>query len=161
MSDSLPNFILPDLLVLQLDDNNLSGSIPSFSGLPLLNYLHLDDNALTGNIPNFNLPGLISLHLDKNNLTGVIPDFNLPNLQELLLQNNQLSGCYPTSFIAYCNIIYNFLNSPLLPWQGDFLRFCNGESQTGASCDDGNAATVNDVVQTNCACADGVNANSA
>jgi Leucine-rich repeat (LRR) protein len=148
----IPNYNLPHLTKLQLDDNALSGTLPIFSGIPLIEYLHIDDNQLSGTIPIFNLPNLISLHLDKNSLTGSIPVLNAPNLQEILLNNNQLSGCFDPALNVYCNKNYNFLNNPLLPWQGDYLRFCNGENPLGASCNDGNTSTVNDVVQANCTC---------
>ncbi|MDZ7876107.1 MAG: hypothetical protein U5L45_00475 [Saprospiraceae bacterium] len=53
---------------------------------------------------------------------------------------------------SFVDSSYNITNNPQLSWQGDFQRFCNNEPQIGASCDDGNANTTNDKIQTDCTC---------
>ncbi len=97
LSGALPEINLPDLVVLHLGQNQLSGTIPDFSHLPNLRVLILDDNPLSGTIPNFShLPKLIVLSLDGNTLSGTIPDFShLPDLELLSLESNQLSGTIP------------------------------------------------------------------
>ncbi len=51
----------------------------------------------------------------------------------------------------------DFSNNPLLSWQGDFDQFCatggTEAEQYGASCDDGDAGTINDVIDNTCTCA--------
>ena len=76
------------------DNNNLTGTIPDFNGLPNLQVLILTNNLLTGEIPDFsNLPNLQILNISKNQLVGKIPNFtNLPNLQELYTGGNQLTS---------------------------------------------------------------------
>jgi len=87
------------------NNNQLTGTIPDFSGLPNLQSLELDDNKLTGTIPDFSgLPNLQTLDLSNNQLTGTIPDFSaLPNLQTLSFSNNLLTGTIP-DFSALPNL---------------------------------------------------------
>ena len=80
---------------LELDDNNLVGTLPSeLRSLTSLTSLMLSENKLSGNIPN--LSGLSQLeHLDlgDNQLNGTIPNLgSLTNLRELHLDHNELSG---------------------------------------------------------------------
>jgi len=98
LTGPIPDFSgLPNLERLKLKDNQLTGPIPDFSGLLNLESLHLSKNQLTGPIPDFSgLPNLYRLSLQDNQLTGPIPDFSgLPNLEWLSLQNNQLTGPIP------------------------------------------------------------------
>lgn len=87
---------------INLDTNNLNGSLPSQLGaLSELVYLYLSSNRLTGAIPVQlgNLASLEELSLRGNQLTGSIPAQlgNLAALQELWLNNNFLSGSIPSS----------------------------------------------------------------
>jgi Leucine-rich repeat (LRR) protein len=98
LTGTLPNFSgLPELQTLVLNNNQLTGAIPDFSGLPKLQALWLNENQLTGAIPDFSgLPKLQKLYLYRNKLTGAIPDFSgLPKLQALFLLGNQLTGAIP------------------------------------------------------------------
>jgi hypothetical protein len=108
LTGTIPNFSgLPNLRELVLSSNQLTGTIPNFSALPNLQRLYLDSNQLTGTIPNFSvLPNLHGLYLMGNQLTGSIPNFSaLPNLQLLSLSGNQLTGTIP-----------NFSDLPNLEW---------------------------------------------
>uniref|UniRef100_A0A0E0IPI1 Uncharacterized protein n=1 Tax=Oryza nivara TaxID=4536 RepID=A0A0E0IPI1_ORYNI len=73
-----------------LDNNKLSGSIPSALGLlNTLEVLRFDNNAqLTGPVPTNlnNLTRLTELHLANCNLTGPLPD--LTGMNELMYMNN-------------------------------------------------------------------------
>ncbi|KAK9081948.1 hypothetical protein Syun_030930 [Stephania yunnanensis] len=118
---SLANISFTQLEVLFLSRNQISGIIPSeiFIKLPNLTILHMSDNFLTGNIPqdigklnnlgvltlgNNNLSGripssinnlarLLYLELDHNNFEGVIPNTsNLQSLLELDLSGNKLNA---------------------------------------------------------------------
>jgi gliding motility-associated-like protein len=155
LTGNIPNLNLPNVAHVLLGNNKLSGSIPNFN-LPNLTVLGLNYNQLTGNIPNFDLPRLQWLALNSNKLTGQINNFrNITNITVIRLDNNNLSGCFPIEFNKLCNIAgstYNFTNNPQLPYQGDFSKFCTGQTQTGATCDDGNAASLNDVIQSDCSC---------
>ena len=94
LNGSIPSLNLPSLIRLDLSVNKLTGSIPNFN-LPNLSNLRVVGNQLSGSIPNFNLPNLQTLELGFNQLSGSIPNFNLPNLQTLGLTFNQLSGLIP------------------------------------------------------------------
>ncbi|MDP4027494.1 MAG: DUF4214 domain-containing protein [Gallionella sp.] len=85
--------------------NQLSGSIPSLSGLSALTYFFAYNNKLTGTIPS--LSGLTALQyfwVQGNQLTGSIPSLNgLTALQKIWVTGNQLSGpvpAAPTSLLA-------------------------------------------------------------
>jgi len=153
---------LSNVELLQLDQNDLTGSIPStFGSLINLYGLHLYENKLTGEIPPSlgNLTRLKELVLRNNQITGLIPASlgRLSNLIVLQLNNNQLSGCFDEALSPLCSVMYDFTNNPELPWRGDFSRFCAGESQLGATCDDGNLTTTNDQIRSDCGCSGEMN----
>jgi hypothetical protein len=88
------------IIVLNLSNNQLSGSIPPELGnITSLSDLVLYGNQLTGNIPPElgNLTSLTGLELSSNPLTGNIPRElgNLANLNYLGLLDDQLSGSIP------------------------------------------------------------------
>ncbi|RCV07318.1 hypothetical protein SETIT_1G234400v2 [Setaria italica] len=91
------------LNVLSLAGNRLTGAIPDYIGkLPTgLAKLYLDDNHLSGLVPSSigNLTGLIWLDLDNNKLTGTIGEWigMLKKLQYLDLSENSLNGPIPSS----------------------------------------------------------------
>jgi Leucine-rich repeat (LRR) protein len=85
---------------LHLNNNNLSGTIPSSIGdLTNLGSIYLYENQLTGTIPSSieNITYLRQLKLNDNQLTGNIPSEigNLLSLEKIFLENNQLSGSIP------------------------------------------------------------------
>ncbi|MBC6476114.1 MAG: hypothetical protein GDA48_27590 [Hormoscilla sp. GM102CHS1] len=93
---------LSNLQILKLNNNSLSGTIPSefgaygfFGNLQLLN---LSSNNLTGTLPGLGHLGRLEyLNLSDNSLSGTIPDVlgimgNLASLDEINLSNNSLSG---------------------------------------------------------------------
>lgn len=157
---------LTNLRFLSLENNELSGEIPmELSQLTQLFNLELSDNNLMGSIPAAlaSLENLTYLELRDNQLTGPIPpefkNFN-PSIS-LFLQNNQLSGCYPPMPDDFCTLGvystetftgYRLDNNPALPWSGDYSRFCAGEDQIGAPCDDSDEGTIEDVITSDCGC---------
>ena len=88
---------LAELNGLYLENNSLSGTIPSLSSLTKLNGLYLSNNRLTGEIPDLSsLTRLGVLFLDGNELSGTIPDLSdLTNLTIMNLSGNSLSGPVP------------------------------------------------------------------
>ena len=112
---------MTQLQVLQLDENLISGIIPSNIGdIENLKYLYLDNNLIIGEIPNSlgNLSILRRLKLHTNNLSGQIPE-NICNLYE-----NDLGPQF--SFSAY------FFNNNLCPGTSDYYPACIPESDLGS-----------------------------
>ncbi|KAK9081975.1 hypothetical protein Syun_030957 [Stephania yunnanensis] len=100
---SLANISFTQLEELSLSGNQISGIIPSeiFIKLPNLTILRLNDNFLTGNIPQDigKLNNLQALTLGNNNLSGRIPSSinNLARLLHLKLNNNNFEGVVPNT----------------------------------------------------------------
>ncbi|CAL4995591.1 unnamed protein product [Urochloa decumbens] len=104
--DALLRGGVPNLVLLYLSHNDISGAIPdSIALLPRLARLDLADNSLSGPIPAAalgKLAGLLTLKLQDNLLTGLLPDVTaaLPRLAEFNASNNQLSGRVPDAMRA-------------------------------------------------------------
>ena len=85
-----------------LNDNSFTGAVPaSFLSSTKFSYLHLQNNQLSGSIPTISASGTLKdLNLANNMLTGSIPstvgDFSA--LVNLSLAYNQLTGEIPASF---------------------------------------------------------------
>ncbi|XP_014492683.1 MDIS1-interacting receptor like kinase 2-like [Vigna radiata var. radiata] len=104
LSGSIPPQIehLSNLNTLDLSTNKLSGNIPkTICNLSKLKYLNLSVNALSGSIPNEvdHLQSLLTFDIFTNNLSGPIPLTlgNLPLLESIHLFENKLSGTIPSS----------------------------------------------------------------
>ncbi|KAM7470164.1 hypothetical protein LguiA_008347 [Lonicera macranthoides] len=97
--------------------NRLSGEIPSqlFSSSMKLIHLLLENNQLTGSIPS--TLGLVQalevVRLDRNLLTGPVPSNinNLSSVSDLFLSNNRLTGALPNltgmNFLHYVDLSNN------------------------------------------------------
>ena len=117
---------------LDLDENQLSGSIPAELGnLTNLQYLSLVVNQLSGSIPAAlgNLANLQYLSLNGNQLSGSIPAElgNLTNLQNLSLSHNQLSGQIPPALgnltnLTGLNFFHNQLSGQIPPTLGNLAN---------------------------------------
>ena len=112
-----------DVSSILLNDNNLSGSIPSsIEDLSMLQSLSLGSNSISGQIPIEigNLSELKVIYLPFNQITGNIPSSfgSLSKLERLTLSNNLLNGPIPSTFnnltsleVLYCS--NNSLNGDL------------------------------------------------
>ncbi|KAJ2992874.1 hypothetical protein HDV02_002775 [Globomyces sp. JEL0801] len=86
------------ITTIQLDQNQLTGSIKFLEGMYQLEKAFLSYNQFNGNIPLLNSTQLTTLILDSNNLNGPIPNLSqLTNLQYLSISQNQLTGVIPHS----------------------------------------------------------------
>ena len=95
MTGSIPDVFteLDELSYLDLSNGSFSGSIPDFTGLAELKTIYLEDNNLTGSLPSAvaDLP-LINIYWVKDNdLSGCIPSnyINLCDIQSVQMQNNE------------------------------------------------------------------------
>jgi Leucine-rich repeat (LRR) protein len=100
--------IMADIEVIALNDNMLTGSIPSFIGvLDDVRYMSLKGNRLSGAIPSEigHCFRLTDLHLQNNRLTGEIPSQlgKLDLLSKLSLQKNIFSNI--TMPAEICNLV--------------------------------------------------------
>ncbi|MGK0366848.1 MAG: hypothetical protein ACI85O_003926, partial [Saprospiraceae bacterium] len=93
----IPDFDLPQLRILNLNLNELTGDLFDFMGMPLLEELIIGNNELTGAIPDYqNTPLLRTLELAGNEVTGEVPDFSgMPALRNLQIGFNPLQGEIP------------------------------------------------------------------
>ncbi|MBK7094094.1 MAG: T9SS type A sorting domain-containing protein [Saprospiraceae bacterium] len=159
---SIPTEIgnLKQLQYLNLKNNLFEGSIPEEIGnmYSLIDF-NAANNELTGSLPASigYLSQLTSLDLNHNNLTGSVPKemSKLYDIKKINLKDNNLSGCYPEELKQFCQptktIIFN--NNKLLPWEGDFYRFCGTDDQIGAPCNDGDDTNgTNDKIDIDCKC---------
>ncbi|XP_040367338.1 receptor-like protein EIX2 [Rosa chinensis] len=107
ISDSLPRSLsslcateAPQIQILDLSDNLLSGELPNcWMPFQQLDILYLGKNKLSGKLPSSlgNLKGIIILGLHSNNFSGELPSLeNCTRLTILDLGNNNLSGKIPT-----------------------------------------------------------------
>jgi hypothetical protein len=109
LTGTLPDLTaLTNLSVLDLSDNFIGGTIPaSLGSLKNLTYLDIDNNQLTGAIP-AQLGGatkLNTLSLEENQLTSVPGEIgNLELLQRLDLSDNPLSNNIPANFWTLANL---------------------------------------------------------
>jgi hypothetical protein len=99
VTGSIPSLSgLNNLQTFRCNINQLTGPIPSLSGLNNLRAFRCDTNQLTGSIPS--LSGLNNLQFfgcDTNQLTGPIPSLSgLNNLRNFRCDTNQLTGSIPS-----------------------------------------------------------------
>ncbi|KAF5183115.1 Leucine-rich repeat receptor-like protein kinase pxc2 [Thalictrum thalictroides] len=129
LTGTFPTFIydLPDLNGLSLDNNKLTGPLPSDIGQKLYRRLvtfTLSGNKFTGTIPSSisQLVHLRDLDLGSNHFSGPIPNGidNMKNLLFLNLDNNQLSGKIPNfftplTFLRGLDLSHNKLSGEIPP----------------------------------------------
>lgn len=151
---------LPNLQDLYLSDNQFTGNIPAvLLSKGRLGYLHLERNDLSGELP-VELGKLVNirkLYLSGNAFTGQVPAglASFPDLIFMDLKDNLLSGCLPEDLVSLCDASkYRFSENPGLPLNGEFRDFCEAApaDQTGVPCDDLDAATLNDQINSDCGC---------
>jgi uncharacterized protein YjbI with pentapeptide repeats len=134
---TIPQMTL-EITEIKLNGNNLSGTIPTnIEQMVNLMVLEIGNNYITGSIPSqIGQTNLHSLHLYMNNLTGNLPSSigNLQNLEMLFLQNNQLSGAILPSIVTipklWLNLNHNLLSGTIPPFhETDLQMFQVGFNQ--------------------------------
>ncbi|GJN04602.1 hypothetical protein PR202_ga22165 [Eleusine coracana subsp. coracana] len=103
--DKFPHWFcssLPNLLYLNMSDNQLYGDLPLHMGNMSLDEVYLSSNLLTGQVPPLPIT-LTHLDISKNSLSGPLPsNFGSPKLAELSLFSNRITGGIPRSLICQC-----------------------------------------------------------
>jgi hypothetical protein len=108
----------------QFDDNEITGSVPSLSGLASLEYFSIASNALDGTIPP--LAGLTALQyfdVSGNNLGGELPSLTgLASLEFFYAYGNRFQGLIP-SLVGLTQLLEftvneNRLTGPIPPLSG-------------------------------------------
>ena len=119
-----------NLTLVEFSQNNVTGPIPSLSGLNNLQTFRCQRNQLTGPIPS--LSGLTNLQFfgcDTNQLTGPIPSLSgLNNLRNFRCDTNQLTGSIPSlsglnnlqTFRCFTNQLTGFNGGPVSNTLGSF-----------------------------------------
>jgi Leucine-rich repeat (LRR) protein len=102
---------LPHLENVMLSNANLSGPVPSISGIQSLQGLWLNNNQLTGSVPSKIPNSLQQLVLSNNKLTGSLATLLPTNpgdsaLMRLDLAGNDLQGSLPLDLGTHPNIKY-------------------------------------------------------
>ena len=133
---------LTGLFTFFVQNNQLTGPIPSLAGLTNLAYFSVGNNQLTGPIPSSlaGLTNLVNFYVHDNQLTGSIPSLvGLTNLAQFYAQNNQLTGSIPplaglTNLVNF-GVNNNQLTGPIPPLAGmtslaDFI--VNNNQLTGS-----------------------------
>jgi len=87
----------PNLQFVHFDFNKFSGSLDSFCNCPNLKVLGLTNNSVSGSIPDCfaSMTQLQTLQLGGNALSGAIPTFSAQSLRGLDLSHNSFSGTPP------------------------------------------------------------------
>ncbi|KAF7087889.1 hypothetical protein CFC21_091050 [Triticum aestivum] len=116
-----------------LSMNSLSGPLPSDFVAPDLTVLSLSSNYITGHVPRHicKLQNLVFLDLSRNRFVGEFPRCSsMPNLAFLYLSNNNFSGNFPPllqkcSQLTFLDLAMNKFDGALPVWIGDLvnLRF--------------------------------------
>ncbi|KAH7690634.1 Leucine-rich repeat protein, partial [Dioscorea alata] len=103
-SGSIPSYFANAsyIQVFSISDNHINGGIPSFfCNLTTLELLDISNNDMSGRLPNCwnSTSALEIINLSDNNFIGKIPDglVSLTNLRSLHLRNNDFSGNLPLS----------------------------------------------------------------
>ncbi|XP_020235701.1 receptor-like protein 9DC3 [Cajanus cajan] len=110
---------LRELVLVDLQDNLLNGSLPSsLFSLPLLRSIQLSNNSLSGSIPQFlcNHSSLLVLDVSYNLFNGTIPECltQSETLVVLNLQHNKFHGSIPDKFPVSCALKTLDFNNNLL-----------------------------------------------
>ncbi|KAK6155895.1 hypothetical protein DH2020_010143 [Rehmannia glutinosa] len=112
----------PSLQIFSASFSNLNGKIPDFIGCRSFYKIELDGNNLSGSIPwdIGHCEKLITLNLRRNSLTGIIPweISTLPSITDVDLSHNFLTGAIPSNFnncstLENFNVSYNQLTGPV------------------------------------------------
>ncbi|KAG6404576.1 hypothetical protein SASPL_136826 [Salvia splendens] len=127
------------VVILQLDNEGISGGVEDSSSLVSLEKLKLANNSLKGTIPTLNHSSLIELDLSSNQLKGPISNsfLNLPSLEVLSLSHNlfndtfQLENIHRLHNLTTLNLSHNNFS---LDANSNLSRFSHLKKLSLSSC---------------------------
>ena len=104
---------LSELTALYLYANQLTGALPQSLANLDLHFVDVNSNQLSGTIPSFQSQSLQYLILYRNKFSGNLPDSigSIGTLERLILSENQFTGSIPDSYGSLGNLMYMFLDS--------------------------------------------------
>jgi hypothetical protein len=100
--------ILSDTLAMEVNNNQITGTLPSELATMSLGWLGVEENELVGPFQPTLLPSTItSLRLNANRLTGTIPTetASLSRLRRLQLNGNMMTGTLPTEIARLSSLL--------------------------------------------------------
>jgi hypothetical protein len=99
----------PLLWSLQIDNNNIKGTLPNSLNNLNLNEFHCSNNMLEGELPELtNTKDIYRISFSNNNFTGSIPEhYGDFVLQYFLIDNNKLSGIIPEKLFETPIYLFN------------------------------------------------------
>jgi hypothetical protein len=99
----------PLLWSLQIDNNNIKGTLPKSLNNLNLNEFHCSNNMLEGELPELtNTKDIYRISFSNNNFTGSIPEhYGDFVLQYFLIDNNKLSGTIPEKLFETPIYLFN------------------------------------------------------
>lgn len=99
----------PSLMMLALDSNSLTGSLPPQICQPLLIGLYLRNNQISGRLADLlDCIGLNFLDLSNTNVSGTLPDMDawgFSGMSELYLSDNNITGTLPPAFYRLSRLV--------------------------------------------------------
>ncbi|XP_077233663.1 receptor-like protein EIX2 [Tasmannia lanceolata] len=138
LSGEIPKSIchLTRLISIHLSNNSLSGEFPPLVSSVNLTLLDIGENKLSGSIPTWvgeRLSSLLILRLRSNKFNGIVPPqlSYLHSLQVLDLANNSLSGPIPSSIDISGNSLSGEIPNSLTKLSGLLLLNLSGNHLTG------------------------------
>jgi len=108
LSGTIPSELVQqkNLHFLRIDNNNLTGLLPTEPSAAAMQDFRVTKNRLSGTIPSAYLsemPEIVRLHLGENQFSGSLPVVGAfpPQLNNFFVNNNRLSGTLPTEFSSW------------------------------------------------------------
>ncbi|KAK6119098.1 hypothetical protein DH2020_047141 [Rehmannia glutinosa] len=139
LTGSIPSTVglVRTLEVVRLDRNSLSGSVPqSLNNLTTVQELFLANNKLTGPLPNLtgmNLLNYVDMSNNSFDATDIPPWFSsLQSLTSLIMENTQIQGQLPVSLFSLFQLQTVLVGNPICN-EGGNQNYCSIPQQSNSS----------------------------
>ncbi|PWA56511.1 leucine-rich repeat domain, L domain-like protein [Artemisia annua] len=125
---------LKNLKRLELQNNQLSNSLPELTQLANLSFLDVSNNLISGELPASFPANIIQLTMRNNTLQGNIPANLLKDsvyLQVLDLSYNNLTGILPQELFTHPSLQQLTLSNNFFKWVPSFAEFGSAKDRKG------------------------------